>query len=133
MANTFDHGDADEILRYRSQKFKRRFEDQYVNPYVNPRYKSLFKTFESIVEYVDFYVDTRENGDPIIIIGPIDKEKFMEKYRKSGILMDYGEKDLTENLDFVYKNGVEKMRSAVEVVKKQNMTHSGLVPLPYVE
>lgn len=133
MPYALDHEDADEILKYRSQKFKRKFEDQYVNPYVNPRYKSLFKMFESIVEYADFRVDTRENGDPVIIIEPIDKEKYMEKYKQTDIIPGYGLEFLIKHLNFVYDNGVEKMKKAVEIVKKQNITHSEMVPLPYVK
>lgn len=128
-----DHKDADEILKYRSQRFRRLFDpDRYINPYVNPRYKFLFKMFESIVEYADFRVDTRENGDPIIIIEPIDREKYMEKYKKTDIIPEYGLENLIDQINFVYDRGVEKMKEVVKDVKKQNMTHSELVPLPYL-
>lgn len=58
------HEDADAVIKYRSDKFKRIYGNDYVNPFVNPRYKDLFRVFESIVEFVDVRVDKLESQIP---------------------------------------------------------------------
>lgn len=127
------HEDADAVIKYRSDKFKRIYGNDYVNPFVNPRYKDLFRVFESIVEFVDVRADVKENGDPIIVMEPIDVDKYIKKYRELSDFPFGSDESMMKFLTISHDRGMEKMIDVVKKIEKYNLSHSELSCLPYVE
>lgn len=124
---------VEDTLKYRSEEFKQTYGDSYVNPFMIPRYKELFRAFEEIVEYTDFRVEKKENGDPIIIIEPVDIEKYKKKYKELDDFPFGSDKNMMEFLNWIHDFGTEKINNVTKKIKKYNISYSPYAALPLVE
>lgn len=126
------HDNVEHVIKYRSDKFKREYGEGYVNPFANPRYKELFRAFETVVEFNEFRVETKENGDPMIIIEPINVGEYKKKYKELDEFPFESDESMMNFLNWTHEHGREDMNCAIKKIKKYNITWGSYSVLPAI-